>query len=200
MNRSHFFAFFAKLRWIPRWSLKRNVNTETVLEHSAEVAAIAHMLAVLRNVRFGGSVDAGMVTTVALFHDLNEVVTGDMPSPVKYHNPGITRAYKEIEALAQREIHALLPEDVGAVYQSILLDSHIDPDIHHIVKAADTISAYFKCRMEVSAGNSEFTRALEDLHGRVERLTLPEVPLFLSLYADSLGLTLDELMTPASLS
>ena len=191
---SHFFAFFSKLRWISRWSLKRNSVPENVMEHTASVAAIAHMLAVIRVQRFGGTINPDRVATVALFHDLNEVVTGDMPSPVKYHSPGITRAYKEIEALAQREIHGLLPDDIQPHYRPLLIDEHVDPEVHELVKAADIIDAYFKCKVEIAAGNPEFALAARDLEQRVTGLKAPEAAVFLEIFGGSLGLTLDELM------
>src|SRR5690606_2468048 len=119
---SHFFAYLSKLRWIRRWGLKRNAIDENVMEHSWEVATIAHALALIRNRRCQGRVDANAVAAAALFHDASEVITGDLPSPVKYHNAAITNAYKELERAAERDLLALLPEDLRDDYQQLLLE------------------------------------------------------------------------------
>lgn len=193
-NPSHFFAYISKLRWLQRWGMKRNVIIENVMEHSWEVATITHVLALVRNRYFNGSVDVNAVVVAALYHDCNEVITGDLPSPIKYHSPEITRAYKQIEEQADRELLALLPEGLQADFRGCLLEEQVPPEHHELVKAADTIAAYLKCEAEVQAGNSEFSRAREDVRARLDRIDLPEVDYFMETFAPSYKLTLDELL------
>jgi 5'-deoxynucleotidase len=192
--RSHFFAYISKLRWLQRWGMKRNVINENVMEHSWEVATIAHVLALVRNRYFGGQLDVNAVVVAALYHDCSEVITGDMPSPIKYHSPEITRAYKAIEQQAGYELLNLLPDDLQADFRKVLIDEELADDVHRIIKSADTICAWLKCRAEVQAGNTEFARAEEDVRRRLEKIDSPEVTYFLDTFAPSYGLTLDELL------
>lgn len=191
---SHFFAYLSKLRWIRRWGLKRNAIDENVMEHSWEVATIAHALALIRNRRCQGRVDANAVAAAALFHDASEVITGDLPSPVKYHNAAITNAYKELERAAERDLLALLPEDLRDDYQQLLLEDELPPEHRELIKAADTLAAYIKCRAELRAGNPEFADAEEDLRKRLQSLQLPEVQIFVDTFLPSYELTLDQLL------
>lgn len=193
-QRSHFFAYISKLRWLQRWGMKRNVIAENVMEHSWEVATITHVLALIRNRHFDGQVDVNAVVVAALYHDCNEVITGDMPSPIKYHSPEITRAYKAIEAQADHELLGLLPDDLQADFRDVLIEHELPADHLELIKAADTISAYLKCEAEVQAGNQEFTGAREDVRSRLERIDLPEVRYFMEVFAPSYALTLDELL------
>lgn len=195
MSISHFFAYISKLRWIRRWGLKRNAIDENVMEHSWEVATIAHALAVIHNRRCGGAVDAHAVAAAALFHDAAEVITGDLPSPVKYHNPSITEAYKALERAAEQDLLALVPDDLRPDYDALLLEER-QPELHRaLIKAADTLAAYIKCEAELRAGNEEFADAAEDLRGRLEALAMPEVNHFIDTFLPSYGLTLDQLLT-----
>lgn len=192
--KSHFYAYISKLRWLQRWGLKRNTVNENVMEHSWEVATIAHALALIKNRFYGGTVDVNAVVVAALYHDCGEVITGDLPSPIKYHTPEITQAYKAIERQAEQELLNLLPEELQAEYAAVLVEDRI-PDEHHIlIKAADTIAAYIKCRTEVKAGNQEFSKAEEAVKTRLENLNMPEVTYFMDTFIDSYGLTLDELL------
>lgn len=191
---SHFFAYLSKLRWIRRWGLKRNAIDENVMEHSWEVATIAHALAVIHNRRCGGSVDANAVATAALFHDAAEVITGDLPSPVKYHNSAITDAYKGLERAAERDLLDLLPGDLRDDYVALLLEEHV-PALHRtLIKAADTLAAYIKCEAELRAGNVEFSDAAEDIRERLDALAIPEVDEFVATFLPSYRLTLDQLL------
>lgn len=191
---SHFFAYLSKLRWIRRWGLKRNAVDENVMEHSWEVATIAHALALIHNRRCGGAVDANAVAAAALFHDASEVITGDLPTPVKYHNPAITQAYKALERTAERELLALLPADLRPDYQELLLEERL-PQMHRaLIKAADTLAAYIKCEAELRAGNAEFADAAEDIRARLAALAMPEVEHFLATFLPSYRLTLDQLL------
>jgi 5'-deoxynucleotidase len=192
--RSHFYAYISKIRWLQRWGLKRNVINENVMEHSWEVATITHALAVIRNRYFAGSIDVNAVVVAALYHDCSEVITGDMPSPIKYHSPEITHAYKAIETRAEQELLSLLPKELQEDFCAVLLQEHMPEEHHQLIKAADTIAAYLKCKAELQAGNFEFSKAEEDVKKRLDRFDLPEVRFFLDTFAPSYGLTLDELM------
>lgn len=189
--KSHFFAYISRLRFIARWALMRNTAPENVQEHSHQVAVLAHALAVIRNQKFGGRVDAGQAAVLALYHDASEILTGDMPTPIKYYNPAIKAAYKDVEAVANRKLLEMLPEELQSVYAPILRES--DPELHTLVKAADKLSAYIKCVEEVKAGNTEFREAAVQTRAALEKFDLPEVAYFLNVFMDSFSLTLDEL-------
>jgi 5'-deoxynucleotidase len=191
---SHFFAYLSKLRWIRRWGLKRNAIAENVMEHSWEVATIAHALALIHNRRCGGAVDANAVAAAALFHDASEVITGDLPTPVKYHNPAITQAYKALERTAEHELLALVPVDLREDYQELLLEERLPESHRALIKAADTLAAYIKCEAELRAGNAEFADAAEDIRARLAALAMPEVEHFLETFLPSYRLTLDQLL------
>jgi 5'-deoxynucleotidase len=192
--QSHFFAYISKIRWIIRWGLKRNAIPENVMEHSWEVATIAHAMAILSNSRFGGEYDANLVATTALYHDVSEVITGDMPTPIKYHSKGMQKAFKEVEVQAERELIALLPEDMKAEFASLVVSSQVPADVKRLIKGADTLAAFLKCQEELKAGNSEFSKAAEDIAARLAAFDMPEVNAFLSIFAPSYKLTLDELL------
>lgn len=189
--KSHFFAYLSRLRFISRWALMRNTATENVQEHSHQTAVLAHGLAVIRNEKFGGQVDAGAVAVAALYHDASEILTGDMPTPIKYYNPAIRSAYQEVEAVANRKLLEMLPPELQVVYEPVL--EIPDPEIHVLVKAADKLSAYIKCVEEVKAGNGEFRDASLQTRAALEAFGLPEVQYFLDTFMPSFSLTLDEL-------
>ncbi len=191
---SHFFAYISKIRWILRWGLKRNAIPENVMEHSWEVATIAHVMAILGNKRFNKRYDVNLVATTALYHDVSEVITGDMPTPIKYHSEGMQKAFKEVELQAEKELVALLPEDLKEEYSNIIISSNVDPDVHRLIKGADTISAFLKCQAEIKAGNTEFSKAAHDVATRLKNFQLPEANAFLDIFAPSYQLTLDELL------
>ena len=189
--KSHFFAYMARMRFIQRWALMRNTAAENVQEHSHQVAVLAHALAVIRNEKFGGQVDAGAVAVTALYHDASEILTGDMPTPIKYDNPAIRKAYKDVEAVAERKLVDFLPEDLRGVYRDIV--TPVDEDIEMLVKAADKLSAHIKCLEELKAGNTEFREAAAQTRRALEAYDLPEVRYFMDTFLESLTLTLDEL-------
>ena len=189
--KSHFFAYISRMRFIQRWALMRNTAPENVQEHSHQVAVLAHALAVIRNEKFGGQVDAGAVAVAALYHDASEILTGDMLTPIKYFNPGIQKAYKEVEAVAEQKLVDMLPEELRGAYGHIL--SVVDEDIEKLVKAADKLSAYIKCVEELKAGNNEFREAAAQTKRALEAYEMPEVAYFLETFMDSFALTLDEL-------
>lgn len=192
--KSHFYAYISKIRWLQRWGLKRNAVTENVMEHSWEVSVIAHALALIRNRYFDGNLDVNAIVVAALYHDCSEVITGDMPSPIKYHSSEITSAYKSIERQAERELLGLLPDALQEDYRHVMLEDLIPKEHHALIKAADTISAYLKCQMELAAGNTEFAKAAEAVKTRLQNNDLPEVRFFLDNFAGSYSLTLDELL------
>lgn len=196
MSKSHFFAYLSKMRWIQRWGMKRNAVNENVMEHSYEVAVIAHALAVIRNEVFGGSIDTGTVTITALFHDASEVLTGDMPTPIKYHNKKIRDAYKEVELAAEGEMLKTLPAKLQPIYKNYLLSTAISDDVKELVKAADLLTSYLKCQAELQAGNQEFSQAIIDVEKRMDDFNSPELAYFREEFLPSFNLTLDELITP----
>ena len=189
--RSHFFAYISRMRFIQRWALMRNTAPENVQEHSHQAAVLAHALAVIRNEKFGGHVDPGRVAVAALYHDASEILTGDMPTPVKYGNPAIRDAYKQVEAVANERLVSMLPEELQDTYRDAL--NEYDGETRALVKAADKLSAYIKCVEEVKAGNGEFREAAAQTRRALEAYDLPEVGYFLDTFMDSFALTLDEL-------
>ena len=189
--KSHFFAYISRMRFIQRWALMRNTAPENVQEHSHQAAVLAHALAVIRNEKFGGHLDPGAVAAAALYHDASEILTGDMPTPIKYHDPAIRAAYKDVEAVASRKLLDLLPPELRDAYRPLLLEE--DPEIRRVVKAADKLSAYIKCVEELKAGNHEFREAAAQTRRALESYDLPEVAYFLETFMDSFSLTLDEL-------
>lgn len=194
MTKSHFFAYISKIRWVIRWGLKRNAIPENVMEHSWEVATISHAMAIIGNKRYGQHYDAHLVATAALYHDVSEVITGDMPTPIKYHSHGMQKAFKEVEVQAEKELVNLLPEDMRDDFEALLVSSNIPEDVKRLIKGADTISAFLKCQAELKAGNSEFSKAAEDIAVRLENFNMPEVNAFLEIFVPSYQLTLDELL------
>ncbi len=191
---SPFYAYLSRLRWIKRWGLKRNAHDENVMEHSWEVAVIAHTLALIKNRYFNGRVDANAIATAALYHDITEVITGDLPTPIKYHSKEINNAYKQIEQQAEQELLALLPDNLKTDFESLIQHDKIPEEHLEIIKAADKISAYLKCQAELKAGNAEFVNAEEQIALSISKSKRPEVIFFMQSFVPSCGLTLDGLM------
>ncbi len=189
--KSHFFAYISRMRFIQRWALMRNTAPENVQEHSHQVAVLAHALAVIRNEKFGGSIDAGAVAVAALYHDASEILTGDMPTPIKYDNPAIRKAYKDVEAVAERKLLDMVPAELRRAYEPVLTGP--GGDTERLVKAADKLSAYIKCVEELKAGNLEFREAAAQTRAALEAYDLPEVAYFMDTFMDSFSLTLDQL-------
>lgn len=192
--KSSFYAYLSRLRWIKRWGLKRNAYEENVMEHSWEVSVIAHTLALIKNHYYDGEVDANAVATAALYHDITEVITGDLPTPIKYHSKQITTAYKQIEHQAEKELINLLPEKLQADFAVLIQQEKMPEEHEEIIKAADKISAYLKCQAELKAGNSEFEMAAEQLVLALGKSNQAEVKFFMTNFVPSCGLTLDGLM------
>ena len=188
---SHFFAYISRMRFIQRWALMRNTASENVQEHSHQVAVLAHALALIRNEKFGGRVDPGLVASAALYHDASEILTGDMPTPIKYDNPAIRTAYKDVEAVAEGKLLRMLPPELRDAYAPVL--TAVDPEVERLVKAADKLSAHIKCLEELKAGNREFAAAAEQTLAALKAMAVPEVDYFLDHFLPSFSLTLDEL-------
>ena len=189
----HFFAYMARMKLIRRWSLMKSVDEENIAEHSAQVAQIAHALALIKNRKFGGELNADRIATMALYHETSEVLTGDLPTPIKYYNPEIRQAYKEIEGIANEKLVSMLPEELRSDYRSLIFE---DPDSYEakLVKAADKLSAYIKCVEELRSGNREFAKAEHTLYREVEKyFVMEEVKYFCDTFLDTFRKTLDEL-------
>ena len=187
----HFFAMLSRMKYINRWGLMRNTVPENIQEHSHQVAVLAHALAVIQNRFFGGQVDPGQVAVAALYHDASEILTGDMPTPIKYDNPDIQAAYKQVESMAEQKLLSMLPEELRPDFEPAVAIS--DPDIHALVKAADKLSAYLKCVEEVKAGNTEFRLAKAQTFAALNRNPIPALGYFMEHFLPGFELTLDEL-------
>lgn len=190
---SHFFAYLSRMKFIRRWGLMHSTYPENIQEHSSQVAMVAHALAIIRNRVFGGQVNPERTAVLALYHDAGEVLTGDLPTPVKYFNPDIKTAYRGLEQTANAKLLGLLPAELQADYRACFHPRAADAACLELVKAADKLCAYLKCVQEMSAGNAEFSQAEKALRATLEGLDLPEVGYFLNTFAPSFRLTLDEL-------
>ena len=188
----NFFALISRMRYIGRWGLMRNTFQENIQEHSHMVAVLAHALADIRRDLFGGDLDPEHAAVLALYHDAPEILTGDLPTPVKYYNPEIREAYREVEEVSARRLLSMLPEALRPAYEPLLLEDP-ESEYHALVKAADKLSAYIKCVEEVKAGNTEFRQAAEQTYHILEDSPLPEVAYFLEHFLPGFSLTLDEL-------
>ena len=188
---SSFFAYIFRMRYIVRWALMRNTRTENVEEHSYEVAVLAHALAVVGQEIFHKDVNPDRVATAALFHDAPEIITGDLPTPIKYFNPAIKSAYDQVEAVAQDKLLGMLPTQLTEAYTPLLRVE--DPKVRCYIKAADKLAAWLKCLEERKAGNREFVQAEEETLHALKDMNMDEVTWFLEHMGEAFGLTLDEL-------
>ena len=193
MNEN-FFAYISRMRYIGRWSLMRNSLPENIQEHSHMVAVLAHALGVIRRDVFHVPCNPDEAATVALFHDSSEILTGDLPTPIKYHSNEIRDAYKEVEALACHMLLDTLPEELRGAYEP-LLAGETEERVHDLVKAADKLSAYIKCIEERKAGNNEFLSAEAQTRKLLEESHMPEVDYFQEHFIPAFELNLDELGT-----
>lgn len=192
-QKSHFFAHLSRMKLINRWPLMRNVSTENVQEHSLQVAMVAHALAMIKNRFFAGQLNPEKIATVAMFHDVSEVLTGDLPTPVKYYNPAIQGEYKKIEKIAEQKLIEMAPEAFREDYAALIGGSQLDEESAFIVKAADVICAYLKTLEELSAGNHEFELAKKRLDRILSDYQSEEVDYFMKAYVPSFTLSLDEI-------
>jgi len=187
-----FFAMLSRMKYIDRWALMRNTESENLDSHSKEVAVIAHALAVIGNVRLGKNYNADRAAVLGLYHDAQEIITGDLPTPVKYQNKKILDAYKEIENSATERLVSMLPDDLKNEFMCALTGEN-DKDLLPLVKAADKLSALIKCIDERKAGNSEFREAEGSTRTRILELNIEEANVFLEEFIPAYELTLDQL-------
>jgi len=193
IKMKHFFAYLFRLRYIERWSLMRNTKKENVAEHSYHVAVLTHALCTIANEVFRKSVPTEQAVTMALFHDSTEVITGDIPTPVKHHSAKMLGNFREIEQLASQRLLQMVPDQLQHVYRPLVTGKHEQGELRSYVKAADLLDAYLKCVTELSAGNREFTVAQKQILQSIQELHMEEVDYFLEHFAPSFEKTLDEL-------
>lgn len=193
MKQSHFFAHLARMKFIQRWPLMRSVSSENISEHSLQVAFVAHALALIKNKKFDGKLNPEHIALIGMYHDTSEVLTGDLPTPVKYYNPDIAQEYKKIEAAAEQRLLSMLPEEFQDDFAPFLISGTASKEEQNIVKQADTICAYLKCLEELSAGNHEYEQAKRRLEETLEQRKSPEMDYFLTTFAPSFELSLDEI-------
>lgn len=190
---SHFYAFLSRMKYINRWALMRNTNEETLSQHSHEVAAVAYALCVIGNRRYGRQYNAERAALLGLFHDMPEILTGDMPTPVKYFNPEIKEAYKKVEDFASEKLLGTLPDDLREDFRFLFYKKDEDAELWKIVKAADKLSALIKCIEERKAGNLEFAKAEQSTRESILAMALPEAQDFIEEFLPGYELTLDQL-------
>lgn len=193
MKQSHFFAHLARMKLIQRWPLMRSVSSENISEHSLQVAFVAHALALIKNKKFDGKLNPEHIALIGMYHDTSEVLTGDLPTPVKYYNPDIAQEYKKIEAAAEQRLLSMLPEEFQDDFAPFLISGTASKEEQNIVKQADTICAYLKCLEELSAGNHEYEQAKRRLEETLDQRKSPEMDYFLTTFAPSFELSLDEI-------
>ena len=189
----NFFAYISRMRYIERWSLMRNSLPENIQEHSHMVAVLAHALGIIRRDIFKLPCAPDKCAAAALYHDCSEILTGDLPTPIKYHSPKIMAAYKQVEQIANDKLLGTLPPELRDAFSGYM--SEDDPEIKDIVKAADKLSAYIKCIEERKAGNNEFLSAEKQTRAKLDESDVPELKYFLENFIPAFELTLDELGT-----
>ena len=190
---SNFFAMMSRMKYIERWALMRNSQPENISEHTLEVSMLAHGLAVIGKRRLGSKADPEKTALVALFHDSTEIITGDMPTPIKYYNQEIQEAFKEIETFAANRLLAMLPVDLREEYKNLFFPREGEEQMWKLVKAADKLSALIKCIQEEKAGNTEFASAKRTLTETLLKMNLEEVNIFMEEFLPAYYKTLDEL-------
>ena len=195
MKTSKFFAFIARMKLIKRWALMNNTIKENIAEHSLQVAMFAQMLVVLHNKHFSENeklLNPETAAVIAMYHDVTEVITGDMPTPIKYFNKGISKTYKEIENLAAVKISNMLPEDIRGSFSKYILVNNEYKEYEPYIKAADKLSALVKCIEEIRMGNDEFEKAKQTIKHSLSVMNMPEVDMFIEMFIPAFSLTLDE--------
>ncbi len=193
MGMYHFFAMLSRMKYINRWGLMRNTRSENICEHSLEVALIAHALANIGNRRFHKNYDPHRAAALGLLHDASEIITGDMPTPVKYHSEEIRRAYGEVEDMAVEHLVSMLPEELRPEYRELMtMSAPGDQDLKPLVKAADRISAVIKCVEERQSGNRDFHKAEKTITKAIAEMALPEADYFMREFLPSYGLPIED--------
>ena len=189
---NNFFAMHSRMKYINRWALMRNTASENISQHSNDVAAVAHALAVMKNIRFGGKLNADRAAFLGLYHHMPEIITGDMPTPVKYHSKEMRDEFLKVEEMACERLLSMLPDDMREYYESAFFPEEEDEYLWKIVKAADKISALIKCIEEKNAGNREFEKAYQSTEKAIKEMGLPEADAFLEEFIPAFHLSLDE--------
>lgn len=193
MKSSSFYAMLSRMKYINRWGLMNNTRNENISEHSLQVAMLAHCLVLIHNKRFGGSLNPERAAILAVFHDTTEIITGDMPTPIKYYNSDIKHAYREIEDNAANQLVKMLPDDFREDINNIIkMHGDGDDKLRSFVKAADKLSALIKCIEELRMGNDEFRKAKETILDSIHNMNLPELKVFEEEFLPAFSLTLDE--------
>ena len=192
MSQYHFFAIMSRMKYINRWSLMNNTRLENISEHSLTVAMLAHALVLISNKKFGRELDPEHAAAIALFHDCTEIITGDLPTPIKYSSRILRNAYKDIEEEAAQQLLGSLPDYLRDEYEKLLLPKEADPYLMKLVKAADKLSALIKCIEEEQMGSAEFSRAKSEITLAIEKMGLPETEIFMKDFLPSYSLSLDE--------
>ena len=194
MENSHFFAMMSRMKYISRWGLMNNTNTENISEHSLQTAMFAHLLVLIHNRDSENKLNAERAALLGMYHDATEIITGDMPTPVKYYNPDIISSYKKVEHIAGEKLVSMLPEEIRAEFSDIiLLENKDDEELLKYIKAADKLSALVKCIEEMRMGNDEFKKAGEATEKALKNMEMPEVNEFIERFLPSFSLTLDEI-------
>lgn len=188
-----FYAMMSRMKYIERWALMRNSSTENISEHSLEVGILAHALAIISNERLGSHLNAEKAALMGIYHDATEIITGDMPTPIKYYNENIQGAFKAVEKAAANRLLGMLPEDIRASYLDLFVPKEEEASLWKLVKAADKLSALIKCIEERKAGNTEFIRAEESIAEILTAMKLQEVDIFMQEFLPAYDKTLDEL-------
>ena len=192
MENNHFYAMLSRMKYINRWGLMRNTRSENISEHSLEVAYIAHALGVINNEIFGGNLPAERLAILGMYHDVTEIITGDMPTPVKYYSPIIRNAYSEVEHVAKDEMLSGLPEIMRKHYDKVFLETDEEEELWKYVKGADKMSALIKCIEEQQMGNQDFADAAESIELTLRNMHIPEVDYFMEEFLPAYRLTLDK--------
>lgn len=192
MKENHFYAMLSRMKYINRWGLMRNTRNENLCEHSLEVAFVAHALGIINNEVYGGNINAERLAILGMYHDVTEIITGDMPTPVKYYNPVIRNAYKEVEKVAGKQMLSGLSPEIMDRYESVLTETEEEKELWKYVKAADKISAYIKCLEERKTGNMDFADAEQTIYKAITDMHMDEVDYFMKEYIPAYMLTLDE--------
>ena len=192
MKENHFYAMLSRMKYINRWGLMRNTRNENLCEHSLEVAFVAHALGIINNEVYGGSINSERLSILGMYHDVTEIITGDMPTPVKYYNPVIRNAYKEVEKVAGKQMLSGLSSEIRDRYESVLTETEEEKELWKYVKAADKISAYIKCLEERKTGNMDFADAEQTIYKAITDMHMDEVDYFMKEYIPAYMLTLDE--------
>ncbi|MBQ9983354.1 MAG: 5'-deoxynucleotidase [Lachnospiraceae bacterium] len=190
---SSFFAMLSRMKYINRWALMRNSYPENISEHSLEVGMIAHVLALISNKKYGNHLNAERAALIGMYHDCTEIITGDMPTPIKYYNKDTVEAYKYVEEQAAKDLIGMLPDYLQDEYESILFPREGEEYLWKLVKAADRLSAYVKCIEEEKAGNREFASAKSAVYAKIAEMDIPEVRDFIRDFVEAYKKTLDEL-------